>query len=61
MAWINLEVMGDGDKVKDIKSVRIMTDDDGEPAMFATMAEADYWCESHYEPGALYEQIEIWG
>ena len=61
MAWINLEVMGDGDKVKDIHSVEIMIDDDGEVALFGTSEEADLWCMKNAESGALYWQIEVWG
>ena len=61
MAWINLEVIGDGDKVKDIGSVRICTNDDDEILLFEDSEEADLWCMKNAEPGALYSQIEVWG
>jgi len=61
MAWINIEVIGDGEKIKDIDSVKICSDDGGETLLFETMEDADLWCMRNHEPGALYSQIEVWG
>ncbi len=61
MAWINLEVIGSGDKVSDIQSVKMARDDDGEVLLFNDMFEADLWCQKNFVPGALYSQIEVWG
>jgi hypothetical protein len=61
MAWINIEVDASGSKVKEINSVEIMTDDDGEVALFETLQEADDWCMRNASSGMLYWQEEIWG
>lgn len=61
MAWINIEVDGNGDKVKDINEVRIMTDVDDNAMLFETSEEADRWCTTQAESGKVYSQIEIWG
>ena len=62
MAWINLEVIGTGDKPEDIESVQICYEDESwKPMIFKTSEEADLWCQKNAEPGALYWQIEVWG
>ena len=61
MAWINLEITGDGSKVKDIKDVWIMADVDDNVMLFETSAEADYYCSTQAEQGKTYSTIEIWG
>ena len=61
MAWINLEVIGDGDKAEDIDSVEICSDENGNPLFFDEMEDADLWCQRNAEPGALYSHVEVRG
>ena len=61
MAWVNIEVDGTSDKVNDINDVRIMNDDNNDPAIFETQDEADSWCAGHSSSGKTYWQLEIYG
>lgn len=61
MAWINIEVMGSGSKPSEIDSVKICTDDRGEPVLFGCREEADNWLWKNSESGAVYWTEEIWG
>ncbi len=64
MAWISIEVIPNGDggsKVRDIKEIRILTDDDGEPAIFDHRYEIENFERENARPGAVYWTEEIWG
>lgn len=61
MAWINIEIKGDGDRPEDIDSVKICSDSNGESVLFETEGEADSWLYKNNEPGAIYSTLEIWG
>jgi len=63
MAWISIEVIPNGDggsKVKDIKGIKILTDENGEPAIFEHSYEAEEFERKNARSGAVYSMIEVW-
>lgn len=63
MAWISIEVIPNGiggSKVKDIKGIRIMTDENGEPAIFDNSYEIDDFEQKNAVSKAVYFAIEVW-
>lgn len=63
MAWISIEVIPNGvggSKVKDIKGIRILTDDNGEPAIFEHDYEIAEFERKNAVSKAVYSMIEVW-